>query len=285
MTTNHLMAALESIADAHADRDVLPEDYVDPGDGLLRCGRCGGEKEVRLVIFGETRVLPCLCECETERRDKEAAQEAARRRQMRIEALRSVAIPDAAMRGMTFANADMTSRAMRIARRYADRFDAMAERGKGLLLYGPVGTGKTYAAACIANALVDRGRACLMTNFMRIINTLSGLHDGRQEYIDRMADADLLVIDDLAAERDTEYAGEIVYNVIDTRYRSGRPVIITANLTADELKHPDNIRKSRIYSRLYEMTLPVECDGADRRRHKLVSDYADLLAELEGEEV
>jgi DNA replication protein DnaC len=91
---------------------------------------------------------------------------------------------------------------------------------------------------------------------------------------------DLLVIDDLASERDTEFMGEIVQNIIDSRYRAGLPLIVTTNLTADELKHPQEIRKRRIYSRLFEMCVPLEVQHKDRRKQKLINDYDELGALL-----
>ena len=147
-------------------------------------------------------------------------------------------------------------------------------------MYGTVGTGKTFAAACIANALIDKGYPCLVTNFTRLINTLSGMYDGKQDYIDGLNRFALLVIDDLATEADTEYRNEIVYNVIDSRYRAGLPMIITTNLTGEEMKKPADVRKQRICSRLFERCIPVEVKGADRRREQLRNDvkaYADLL--------
>ena len=102
------------------------------------------------------------------------------------------------------------------------------------------------------------------------------MFEEKQQYIDGLKRFDLLIIDDLASERDTEYMGEIVQNIIDSRYRSGLPLIITTNLTAEELKHPAEIRKQRIYSRLFEMCVPVEVKGYDRRKKKLVMEHEEM---------
>ena len=119
-----------------------------------------------------------------------------------------------------------------------------------------------------------------MTNFSRLVNTIQSMREGKQEYLDSLNDYDLLVIDDLSSERDTEFMNEIVMNVIDSRYRSGLPLIITTNITADELKNPSDIRKERIYSRLMQMCFPIEVSGKDRRKSILRQDfgeYKDLL--------
>lgn len=185
--------------------------------------------------------------------------------------------PDSEMEKWSFDKDDLSNEKIStIARKYVDNFDEMKSRGKGLLFYGSVGTGKTFMSACIANALIEKGHPCLVTNFARLCNTISGMFDGKQQYIDGLDKFHLLVIDDLASERDTEYMGEIVQNIIDARYRSGLPLIITTNLTADELKHPAEMRKKRIYSRLFEMCVPIEVKGKDRRKEKIKSDYKDL---------
>ena len=133
------------------------------------------------------------------------------------------------------------------------------------MLYGNVGTGKTFIAACIANELIDECIPCIVTNFSRIVNQLSGTWEGKQEYIDSLNSYSLLVIDDFAMERSTEYVNEIVYNVIDSRYRAGFPLIVTTNLSMGQFKNPEDINKQRIYSRINEMCYAVQVSGSDRR--------------------
>ena len=174
------------------------------------------------------------------------------------------------MRKWTFSNDDGgNSKIIGIARKYVDNFNVMRSQGTGLLLYGNVGCGKSFAAACIANALIDRGTPCMMTNFSRIINRLQESFEGRQKYIDNLSRFDLLVIDDMAVERNSEYVWENIMNIVDSRYRSGLPLIVTTNLTIGELADPSDIRRQRVYSRLKEMCVPIEVTGADRRTSKM----------------
>ena len=187
-----------------------------------------------------------------------------------LDGMRRTGFPDAEMRKWTFSNDDGgNSKIIDIARKYVENFDAMRSQGTGLLLYGNVGCGKSFASACIANALIDRGTPCMMTNFSRIINRLQESFDGRQKYIDNLSRFDLLVIDDMAVERNTEYVWENVMNIVDSRYRSGLPLIVTTNLTIGELADPSDIRRQRVYSRLKEMCVPIEVTGADRRTRKM----------------
>lgn len=246
-----------------------PGDYRD-ADGLLMCGKCHTPKQVRQPFLGNVKVLACACKCVIEHNRREAEEKRKRDRMQYLDSMRRTGFPDAEMRKWTFANDDGgNANLMSIARKYVANFDAMRSNGTGLLLYGNVGCGKSFAAACIANALIDNGTPCMMTNFTRIINRLQESFDGRQKYIDNLSRLDLLVIDDMAVERNTEYVWEQVMTIIDARYRSGLPVVVTTNLTIGELADPADIRRQRVYSRLKEMCVPIEVTGADRRTRKM----------------
>lgn len=254
-------------------------DYI--VDGLLHCHKCNTPKQCRVEFFGIVKTPMCLCKCEVEKREREEAERKRREFQARVKEMRRVGFPEAEMQNWNFENDDgESSQIISIAKNYVKNFDKMLEDGKGLLLFGGVGNGKTFASACIANALIDKGYPCMMTNFARIANTVQGMFDGRQAYYDSFNRYPLLVIDDLSAERKTEYMQEIVFNVIDSRYRAGLPTIVTSNLTADEIKNSADIAYQRIFSRLLEMCVPIEVKGEDRRRKILkesFSEYSSLL--------
>ena len=269
---------------AKASENTIPVndgDYID-SEGLLCCGKCHTRKETIIVLANGKQLKPrCVCKCEQERMQEEEGNRKAKELADKVKELRKMGFPDAEMSRFTFENDDRSNEYISdVAKRYADNFTTMYSKHKGLLLFGTVGTGKTYIAACIANALIDRGYTCLVTNFARLTNTINGMYDGKQEYIDGLDRFSLLVIDDLASERDTEYMNEIVTNIIDARYRSGKPMIVTTNLTSEELKNPRDVRKQRIYSRLMEMCIPLEVKGTDRRKKKLIdekNEFDELL--------
>lgn len=266
------------IRNASQDSHYEEGDYLNE-DGLLMCGKCHTPKQCRFIATwdGKEKKPYTLCDCARARRDAEEQARQAQNLRIEVNRLRKLGFPDSEMADWTFAHDDGTDpKTTSIAHKYVDNFPEMKKRGKGLLLYGPVGTGKTHAAACIANELINQGRPCLVTNFARITNTLQGMFDGKQRYLDDFNRLDLLVIDDLAAERDTSYMNEMIFNIIDSRYRSGKPLIVTSNLTQAELTAPCSVDKERIYSRLLEMCVPVEVKGADRRGKKLQADSADM---------
>lgn len=273
MDMNAVVAALE--ARAAVSIKVEEGDYVGE-DGLLYCHKCNTRKQTEVNVLGTIRRPMCMCKCEAE---KMAAEEAERQRikfAERVKDLRRMGFPDADMQNWTFENDDLTNEKItNAAKRYVEKFPEFRDRGKGLLFYGNTGTGKTYAACEIANALIDRGCPVLVTNFARILNTLQSTFE-KQEYIDDLNCYQLLVIDDLGVERDTAYAKEQVYNVIDARYRSGLPMIITTNLTMDKIKNPDDIESRRIYDRILERCFPIEVDGASRRRKAVREEYETM---------
>lgn len=253
-----------------------PDDYIGE-DGLLYCGKCHTKKQTRIFLLGEERTPPCLCKCRQEQREREEAEHKRILFEDKVKRLRQMGFPEREMQEWTFANADGSNeKLISAAQRYVDNFKEIRKNGKGLLLFGTVGTGKTFISACIANALIDRGYPVLMTNFARIANTVSGMWEGKQEYYDSLNDYQLLVLDDLAAERKTEYMSEIVFNVVDARYRAGLPLIVTTNLTSEELKHPADISYQRTFSRLLEMCVPVKVDGKDKRLEKMKADFQPM---------
>lgn len=246
-------------------------------DGLLHCSVCKRAVQVRVEFAGIEKTVRCACDCKI--REFEAEEE--RKRQIEIERRRRVCFAETNMASWTFENDDMKNPKISNAMmRYADQFKDFKRESKGLLLFGSVGTGKTYYAACIANRLIDRGYPVLMTNFARLTNKIQGMYEGKQEYIDSLNDFTLLIIDDLGAERKSEFMQEMVFNIIDSRYRSGLPFIITTNLTADELKKPQDISYQRIYDRILERCFPLEITGVSRRRTSLKDTHADTKAML-----
>lgn len=267
------------MATAEENNRVNEGDYYDE-KGLLYCGKCRTPKQVEVTILGQVRKPYCVCECEKERQENEEEERKEVKRQQKIREMRKRCFNDEAMHGWTFANDDKANeKVTQVMQNYVDNFPKFKEQGKGLLLYGRCGTGKTYAACEVANALIDKGYSVLVTNFARVLNTLQATHE-RQDYIDEINSNSLLILDDLGIERDTAYAREQVYNIIDARYRAGKPMIITTNLTMEKIKATQDIDNMRIYDRILERCFPIEMNGENKRRKAVRETYDDMKSLL-----
>ena len=255
----------------HSEKEYMGE------DGLLHCLICHRNVQTEVEFMGKKKIVRCICDCK--RKEIDAFNE--KEKQINIDRKRNVCFMEAKMKDWTFQNDDRKNAEISDAiKNYAEKFEDFKKDGTGLLLYGTVGTGKTYYAACIANYLLDKNIDVLMTNFSILTNEISGMKDGKQKYIDSLNKYKLLIIDDLGIERNTEYMQEMVFNIIDCRYRSGLPFIITTNLTAAELKKTSDIGYSRIYDRILERCFPVAVTGESRRRQEVKDSYFDIKEKL-----
>lgn len=265
-----MMNDFEKVLDTMTAAAAEPEDYTGE-DGLLYCGKCRTPKEAffpadKAAMFGRDR-HPSECDCQRAKRLEREAAEQRRKHLDTVEDLKRRGFTDSKMREWTFANDNGHTPQMNYAHTYVDEWETMKAENIGYLLWGKCDCGKSYLAGCIANALMEKEIPVRMTNFSLILNDLSTSFEGRNEYIDRLCRPPLLILDDLGIERGTEYALEQVYNVIDSRYRSGRPLIVTTNYTPDMLRNPQDTAHARIYSRVMEMCVPVLCTGRQNRKH------------------
>ena len=167
-------------------------------------------------------------------------------------------------------------------RNYIKNFATMAETNVGLMLYGDVGCGKTFLAGCIANALIEQDYSVLMASLPGLIAEVNAdFGENRKEIMDRIERCRLLILDDVGVERSTEYSIEQSYEIINARYKSGKPLVITTNLTPQDLTAPALDRR-RMYDRLIEMCVPVLVKGRSRRVEIANEKRAAAMRMLEG---
>ena len=273
----NISEAFGKMADAiSANVPQADNEYIGE-DGFKRCSVCHRRTETRIFVaeLGIDKIVRCCCEC----KDREIDEQVRRRES---DTQRRICFgKQTEMAGWTFENDDRKNAKLSDAMlRYAEGFSDFKKESKGLLLYGPVGTGKSFLAACIANRLIDKGMKVKMTNFSALINEIQATFDGKQEIIDDLNRYPLLIIDDLGVERQTEYMQEQVFNIIDTRYRAGLPMIVTTNLSIDEIKKPQDVRCARIYDRIIERCFPIEVAGTSRRRQNVRDTFDDVKARL-----
>ncbi len=252
-------------------------DTID-ADGFLVCGQCGGKKQCDINTPQGVHRVFCQCPCMAERFHAEREKALKIEFAQKVRRLRRSGLTDPSYR-QTFANDDGTDdRTAMIAHRYVEEWPEMYKNGMGLLFYGGVGTGKTFWGCCIANALIDRGISAYVISMPMLLNKMQamGFDADKNTFIVSLQKFGLLVIDDLGAERDTSFAMEQVYQIIDSRYRSKKPLICTTNLAPKDLKAPENIALHRSYDRVRERCAPVKVDGESRRRGKMYDNKAEM---------
>ena len=100
----------------------------------------------------------------------------------------------------------------------------------------------------------------------RMTDSYSGMcSDDKNAFVASLMSYSLLIIDDLGIERNTEFALEQVFNIIDERYKTRLPLIVTTNLSMNTLKNPEDIAHQRIYDRVLAMCIPVSFQGINHR--------------------
>ena len=280
------MSVFQNVFDMLVQKASYPAsegDYVGE-DGLIHCGICGKKKQCRveIVLQGKKviRTPPVPCDCRQKVIDEAVKREESIERAEKLKLLRSMSLMDKKFENLYFSSLQQTKfneRPLKIAHRYVERFDLMYQKCQGMLFYGPPGTGKSYLAAAIANELMEMQKPVAMTSFVKILDKTAE----SESLVDSLNQADLLIIDDLGAERETSYALERVYNVIDSRYRANKPMLLTTNLGVDELKNSDNIQYRRVYDRILEICYPVEFTGPSWRRKEAGTRYNEMLKLLE----
>lgn len=259
--------------------EAKPGDYMGD-DGVLHCGVCGKPREHRFKHNG--RFVGCICQCEKDEMEREEAERQRQRELDRVKELAAYSLVDERFHESTFerftASTPEDRRVLRICRNYVEHFDEMLANNAGLIFYGSPGAGKTFAASCIANALMERRVPVLVTSIVRLTANMFG--DDLNELLFRMNTARLLVLDDFGAERNTEFKAEQIFTVIDARYAAKKPMIITTNLT--DFKTETDVRRKRVYDRIFEVCTPIKMDGESKRRAEGQKKRDSIRALLEG---
>ena len=264
---------------------VAPDDYTNPADGLKYCGKCRTPKEAfypaDLQAQGFTK-HPVMCQCAAERREQEEAERREYERMSYMTMLRSKAFRDMPAAGWRFETAAVITPQLAKTRGYAQNWDEFKKAGIGLLLFGNVGTGKSYAAGCVANALIDRLESVLFVGMSDVVNRMQGNFGAdRDHYMESLMRPDLLILDDLGAERNTSFGKERVFDVVDKRLLSGKPMIVTTNISLSVMKQAGDLDDRRIFDRILEVCVPIMFDG-DSFRKSTAADNLKKAARLLG---
>lgn len=257
------------------------EDYCGE-DGRLFCGICHEPKEAFFPVMGspfDGKKHPVPCACERARREAEEAECKQREHNDTVMRLQQNCFPDGTHRNASIEDAVVQQDMKQVCSKYVEHWKEAMQNGTGLIFWGGVGTGKSYMAAAIANALIEREHSVEMHDLGFYLNCP---FEERADRIGSASRPELLILDDLGMERDTSFGLETVFSVIDRRYRSGKPMIVTTNMTLGSMQKEEDLHYQRIFDRVLEVCIPLAFTGpslrAAQRKEKVGKFRAMLLS-------
>lgn len=271
----------------------------------MKCEYCGKEY-IKNTAYDFLNALPQFlaenlqyipaCDClEKKKAEQFALLEKERQeqcRQNRLKHFKDFSVVDEKFRESTFENAK-PDKVIELAKRTAKIIINESE-SVGLYLYGKAGTGKTFSSGCIANELEKQNKTVIALNIGLYINKiLSDKGDTEKKLLEKVAEADLLIIDDMGVENVADWIQDKIFNLIDARYRAKKPIVITSNLkllnqglTADEIKAKLSIESrfgSRIADRIKEMCYCYHVKGESKRKFNS-ERFLSLLEQYGGDD-
>lgn len=252
---------------------------------MEKCQYCGAEyiksKSWELLPESLKAKIPDSipsCDCLFEIADKEAEQrriDSIRENMIKaVSKYKEISVSDKKFFDSRFENSDLEEKHMMLAKRYADAF-VIKENNIGLILHGGVGNGKTHAVACIANQLMDHKKTVLTLSLSGYLNKLRGEWEkAEKDILSKVKKVDVLIIDDFGVEKVTEWVLEKIFNVIDARYRADKALLVTTNLSLEDIEVKFD---SRISDRIKEMCFQHHVDAPSRRGKNTVKKMKDFL--------
>lgn len=277
------MGAMTAAENRVQQEEGREKDYIGE-DGLLMCGGCHEPLylDIDVPMIGPRRV-PRMCACARERADREKAIKQMEEENRRIAELRKIGVTNDKYTEMTISRDDGAAPQMRAAvDRYIEKHSLMYRENIGLLFHGGTGGGKTFWAAAIANAMIDHGRSAIVTNFDQLLTAIRANYEAEKGRILGQFDkVDFLVLDELKFEGMSQYDERKIYEIINSRYLAHKPLIITTNMTLEEITNPGTEERQRICDRIIEMCVQVHV-SAEGRRMAIARQKSERAREILG---
>lgn len=243
--------------------------------GIVRCQKCGERRVAFISAVG--RELPVACRC------WEAKATAAQKSQAILAAglkVRSSPFFSRGYEDYTFA-ADSwpDGEVSRQCRTYVACREQMHDADLGLLFSGRIGTGKTFYAASVINALRARGVSAIICTAANLVNVAQALRNPLAA-IDELDSFEFVALDDLGAQRGTDFGISLIEGFIDARVLSRRPLIVTTNLSAAQMRQPEDLRWARTFDRILALCPHVIVTTGDSLRRTERGDRAAHAAAI-----
>jgi DNA replication protein DnaC len=284
VTMQHIKNAFADFAKERR-KNLAEDEYVNENDGLIYCKKCKNPRECIYEHDGTKNFFYTPCKCRSDENERQRALEEKLERERRINELRLACIRVPSYRGFTFDIDDgKTTETTAIGKNYVKNFKELRKTGQGLLFYGGVGTGKTFLAMCIANALIDAGYCAQHTSLAAVVQLAQNFDNADTHFV-RLMRKDCIILDDLGTERATSFSEEQIYKHIDGWNVHSVPLIITTNNTLKEIEaaaaDTSDLTHARIYSRILEKCYPVRVNDYQRRAAN-TTDSRQVTAALLG---
>lgn len=254
------------------------------------CPKCGKHLYKKITILEKERVVRTACECESNAWHEKQRRENAQKKQIELQKMMNNSLMDKKFKESTFENWDFTKASKQmygLGKRYVTNFKKCRNSNLGLLIYGEPGNGKTYLVSAIANELLKQFVPTICVSINGLLSRIQQTYnkwgkEAESDVIRGLCNADLLVIDDLGTEPNKDWQRSMIYNIIDSRYRSNLPLIITTNLKINPKQKNGiltDLYDRRTESRILEMTIPVLNSGKDIRIEE-AKKKTELLKEI-----
>lgn len=246
---------------------------LDYSQELRKCPDCGDVIQMDIEVFNRIRRVPVVCSCKKTELAKQEKENEYMEKQIRLNQIFKNSLMDEKFYKATFENWNHnigSKKIYNICLKYANNFKKVKEENIGLLIYGTPGNGKTHAVSCIANFLLSKEIPTICVSINKLLERIKETYnshgkEGEETILRSLANADLLIIDDLGTEQRNDWSITRIYNIIDSRYRNSLPTIITTNMDFKEL---EQFYHKRTYDRLLEMCTPVLNDSTSIRLQK-----------------
>lgn len=221
-----------------------PEDYLDLHYTCSKCqdtGYCGGE----------------ICECLKKLCGSLSASELNKNTHLKLSSFDTFSL--SFYKGEDYFTME---RIFGFAKQYAETFTPSAD---SILMFGKTGLGKTHLSLAIANRVLEKGYSVIYDSIINILRKIEREHFSREhssEMLDLVMETELLIIDDLGTEFESQFYSSTVYNIINTRLNCGRPTIISTNLDYEGIRRRYD---ERVVSRITAVYTCMEFKGEDVR--------------------
>lgn len=221
-----------------------------------------------IILFGIEKQVQPRCKCEVQQYDEGMKEIQERKSKREIEAKFAISSLGERFKECTFPNfspIEGTQKAFHQCKSYANAFPNGAE---ALMVWGEYGNGKSHLAAAVAHEVQRKGHTVVFQTLPELLERIRGSFNDKQfketekDIMTALQSCSLLVLDDVGAEKVSDWVQDVLFRIVDGRYRQRRPIFYTTNLKPSELK--DRVGP-RIYDRMIETSILVQNTGTSYR--------------------